>query len=201
MGNRQALGENTIVCSFVPEVHAQAVRMMVDLEPGSLSSEDIELLEHAWFQVGDDEQGLLSRFLMDQHFVQGDLAEAQLWTDRFETEILSEEMSLPVREEFLQEVHHAQARIGARLGLPATTWKVAVEQAAWRCWEGEYGTLVLEGDDTLRLSGVWDEHWQLDARPADHPLLPCLLPAMEAALGPQAPVQVEIRVQIYGVRD
>jgi hypothetical protein len=192
---------DTLANADEPQLVNQAIRMMVGLDPGELTDEDIRLLEHSWFRVDDDVRGLLSRFLMEQHFARGDLADALLWTDQLEAEVLSGELSFSGSEEFQREVHHARARIGARLGRPADHWQVALEQAAWHCWEGPAGAAVTPGQDNLRLRGAWQDEWLMHARPANHPLAGCILTELDELIGPDKPLRVEVHIKIFGLRD
>lgn len=192
---------DTLASADEPQLTTQAVRTLVGLDAGELTDEDIRLLEHSWFRVDEDVRGLLSRFLMEQHFARGDLADALMWTDQLEAEVLSGELSFSNSDEFQREVHHARARIGARIGQPAEHWQVGLEQAAWHCWEGPAGAAVTPGQGQLQLRGAWLDEWLLQARPADHPIAACILTELSDLIGPDEPIRIEVQIKIFGLRD
>ena len=123
---------DTVANTDNPDIHAQAISMLMDISPGHLQQEDITLLEHSWFMIDERDRSQLSRFLVSHHFEEGSLSDAQIWTDRLEAEVLSGDASPQHQVAFLKDVQHARARIGARLDTEPESWDVAVEQAAWQ---------------------------------------------------------------------
>ncbi len=192
---------DTLANSGSSDVQEQAIRMLVETAPGKLHPGDIELLENTWYTLDDTMQSQLSRFLTTQHFAIGDLEGASVWTDRFEAEVLTGEMDLATHDDFLREIDHARARIGARRGDPPRTWKVAVEQAAWACWEGPDRQAVTAQDDRLEIRGMWNNGWSFQAETEGHPLSECVLMHLAELDDIQEPLRVRLSIHIFGVRD
>ncbi len=192
---------DTLANSESPEVQQQAIRMLVEMMPGRLHPGDVELLENTWYTLDDNSQSQLSRFLTAQHFAEGDLAGAEVWADRFEAEILTGEMNLSTHDDFLREIDHTRARIGARRGTSARSWRVGVEQASWACWEGPDGKAVTSRDDHLDIVGWWEDGWTFTSEQPHHPLAECLLTRLEDIADPAGPVRVRLSIRILGIPD
>ena len=191
---------DTIANSETIGTQTQAVQLLLDTAPQSLSRDDLDLLENAWHTLDTDDQTQLSRFLTQQHFTRGNFADAEVWTDRFEAEVLSEENWTEADNLFLREIEHNRARIGARMGSQPRDWRTAVVQRTWQCWEGPDGLDVMAQDYRLRITGDWTDGIDLHAKPADHPLAGCILSALASEPTSQAPLKLNLVISITGLR-
>jgi len=191
---------DTLASSEDPAVQQQAVRLLADLSPGKLPAADIELLQHSWYTLGDGDRGQLSRFLTDQHFMQENWHDAEVWSDRFEAEILAGDITAQAQRDHLWEIGHMRARIGAHTQRVSTDWRIAIEQSAWTCWEGAAGDLVTDDDDWLEIHGLWSQEWRFSADPADHPLSECIITELRNTPDPVDLDQLQILMDIRVVQ-
>jgi len=88
--------------------------LMLGRPPGALGWDDLALLDDAWDILDADNRDHLARFLVNQHFIRGDIEEAEVWAARLEDEILSQNAGRPVLPGALREIDQAWDRIGAR---------------------------------------------------------------------------------------